>query len=121
MLVPVMARKPRSASTRVERMYLALRQDTLAGRQAPGSRLRFAELCARYDVSMGVAREALSRLTAEGLVQSEPQLGFRTTPISAEDLVHLTDARCAIESLVLREALKRGGVRWDAVCLGRDG
>lgn len=102
------------SSTRAERVYLALRKDILAGRQPPGSRLPFADLCVRYDASMGVVREALSRLTAEGLVQAEPQLGFRTTPISTADLQHLTEARCAIESLVLREALEHGGVRWES-------
>jgi DNA-binding GntR family transcriptional regulator len=102
------------SSTRSELVYLALRKDILAGRQAPGSRLPFAELCVRYAASMGVVREALSRLTAEGLVQAEPQLGFHTTPISTEDLTHLTEARCEIESLVLREALEHGGVRWES-------
>ncbi|MEV0074098.1 MULTISPECIES: GntR family transcriptional regulator [unclassified Amycolatopsis] len=105
------------SSTRAERVYLALRKDILAGRQIPGSRLPFAELCSKYDASMGVVREALSRLTAEGLVQAEPQLGFRTTPISVEDLEHLTEARVAIESLVLREALAQDDVRWESEVL----
>ncbi|WP_326837532.1 GntR family transcriptional regulator [Amycolatopsis rhabdoformis] len=104
-------------STRAERVYLALRKDILAGRQAPGSRLPFAELCSRYESSMGVVREALTRLAAEGLVQAEPQLGFHTTPISIEDLEHLTEARVAIESLVLREALQHGGIQWESEVL----
>jgi DNA-binding GntR family transcriptional regulator len=102
------------SSTRTEQVYVALRRDILAGRQAPGSRLPFAELCSRYSASMGVVREALSRLTAEGLVQAEPQLGVRVTPISPEDLRHLTDARRAIETLVLREAFAHGGVQWES-------
>ncbi|MEV6898937.1 GntR family transcriptional regulator [Amycolatopsis sp. NPDC051372] len=105
---------PTKSSTRAERVYLALRKDILAGRRTPGSRLPFAELCSTYDASMGVVREALSRLTAEGLVQAEPQLGFRTTPVSIKDLEHLTEARVAIESLVLREALEHGGVQWES-------
>lgn len=103
--------------TRAERVYTELRADILAGRQRPGSRLPFAELSARYEVSMGVAREALTRLTAEGLVEAQPQHGFQVMPLSIVDLQHLTEARCAIESLVLREAVEHGGVSWESEAL----
>jgi DNA-binding GntR family transcriptional regulator len=103
-----------SAPTRTERCYTALRADILAGRHEPGTRLLFAELATRYGASMGVAREALTRLTAEGLVESEPQHGFRVVPISAEDLGHLTEARCALEALVMRQAVEHGDVAWES-------
>ncbi|OZM75790.1 GntR family transcriptional regulator [Pseudonocardia sp. MH-G8] len=103
--------------TRAERVYAELRGDILAGRVRPASRLRFAELSARYGASMGVVREALTRLTAEGLVESEPQYGFRVMPVSIVDLQHLTAARCAIETLVLRQAVEHGGVEWESQVL----
>lgn len=103
--------------TRAERVHAELRADILAGRLRPGARLPFAELSARYQVSMGVAREALTRLTAEGLVESQPQYGFRVRPVSVEDLRHLTEARCAIEALVLRQAFAHGGVAWESAIL----
>lgn len=62
---------------------------------------------------MGVVREALSRLVAQGLVQAEPQHGFQVTPIAVEDLRHLTAARCSIETLVLREAIEHGTLEWE--------
>lgn len=108
---------PERAVTRVGRVYQALRADILAGRHEPGAKLPFADLSPRYDASVGVVREALSRLAAEGLVESVPQLGFRVRPLSIEDLRHLTDARCAIEALVLREALANGGVAWESQVL----
>ena len=103
--------------TRVERVYAGLRADILAGRQRPGARLPFAELSTRYEASMGVVREALTRLTAEGLVDSEPQYGFRVVPLSVADLEHLTDARAAIETLVLRQAVEHGDVTWESQVL----
>jgi DNA-binding GntR family transcriptional regulator len=103
--------------TRAERVYAELRADILAGRQLPGRRLPFAELSERYGASMGVVREALTRLTAEGLVESEPQYGFRVQRISIDDLRHLTEARCAIETLVLRMAIEHGGVAWESEVL----
>jgi DNA-binding GntR family transcriptional regulator len=103
--------------TRAERVYAELRGDILAGRQLPGRRLPFAELSERYGASMGVVREALTRLTAEGLVESEPQYGFRVQRISTDDLRHLTEARSAIETLVLRMAIEHGGVAWESEVL----
>jgi len=100
--------------TRAERVYGELRADILAGRRHPGERLPFADLSARYGASMGVVREALTRLAAEGLVESEPQYGFRVMPISADDLRHLTEARRAIEPLVFRAAIEHGGLAWEA-------
>ena len=94
-------------------MYAELRADILGGRQRPGARLPFAELTARYGASMGVVREALNRLAAEGLVEAEPQFGFRVVPLSVADLKHLTDARVAIEALVLGQAVENGGVGWE--------
>lgn len=106
---------PRSeAPTRVEQLYGELRADILAGRLRPATRLQFTALSERYGASMGVAREALARLAAEGLVEAVPRHGFRVVPISATDLRHLTDARVAIESLVLRESLAHGGIEWES-------
>ena len=103
--------------TRAERVYAELRADILAGRRHPGTRLPFAELTARYEASMGVVREALTRLTSEGLVESEPQYGFRVVPLSVADLEHLTEARTAIEPLVLGQAVEQGGVAWESEVL----
>ena len=100
--------------TRAERVYAELRADILAGRRQPADRLPFADLSARYGASMGVVREALTRLAAEGLVESEPQYGFRVMPISEDDLRHLTEARRAVEPLVLRLAIEQGGLAWES-------
>lgn len=47
-------------------------------------------------------REALSRLSAEGLVVGEAQRGFPVSPVSAEDWIDPTPARLDIEGLALR-------------------
>jgi DNA-binding GntR family transcriptional regulator len=94
--------------------YERLRADLLACRILPGSRLKIQELCARFSVSLGAIREALSRLTSEGLVVAEPQRGFRAAPISPEDLQDLTKVRIDIDSLCLRRAIELGDVDWEA-------
>ncbi len=72
------------------------------------------DLCERLDVSNGAIREALSRLTAESLVTSEPQLGFRAAKISAEQLRDLTRARFEIERICLRLSIEAGDLEWEA-------
>src|SRR5215475_11483926 len=94
--------------------YEDLRADLLSCRIPPGSRLKIQDLCTRHSVSLGAIREALSRLTSEGLVVAEPQRGFRAAPISAEDLKDLTCVRIQIESLCLRRAIELGDVDWES-------
>jgi DNA-binding GntR family transcriptional regulator len=94
--------------------YESLRADLLACRILPGSKLKIQELCNRFSVSLGAIREALSRLTSEGLVVAESQRGFRAAPISAADLTDLTMVRIEIDSLCLRLAISGGDVGWES-------
>lgn len=106
---------PRSLT---ENAYTVLRADILACRLVPGARLKIAELCERLDVSLGAVREALSRLSAEGLVEAEAQKGFRVAPVSAADLDDLTQTRTEIETSCLRRAIAHGGVEWETRIVG---
>lgn len=108
--MPNAAAKP----TRTDFMYSRLRADILGGRLAPGSRLKFPALCAQFDASVGVVREALIRLAEQGLVRSEAHRGFAVTPLSLDDLAELTDSRLEIEGLVLRRALADGDITWES-------
>ncbi len=82
-----------SAKTQSERMFERLRGDILACRLMPGSKLRINDIAGSSEVSLGVVREALSQLGAEGLVIAESQKGYRVAPLSTEDLLDLTEAR----------------------------
>jgi DNA-binding GntR family transcriptional regulator len=94
--------------------YEGLRADLLACRILPGKKLKIQELCDRFSVSLGAVREALSRLTSEGLVIAEPQRGFHAAPISAADLADLTMVRVEIDALCLKRAIACGDVDWEA-------
>jgi DNA-binding GntR family transcriptional regulator len=94
--------------------YEDLRAHLLSCRIEPGSRLKVKELCEMLSVSLGAIREALSRLTSEGLVVAEPQRGFRAAPISTEDLLDLTKTRIQIETLCVRRAIEVGDVAWES-------
>lgn len=98
--------------TRALEVHAAVRSDILNGRLRPGEKLGPSVLSRQYGVSLGVVREALTRLAEQGLVVSQPQQGFQVTPISLEDLLDLTSVRLDIETLALRRSVEMGDVGW---------
>jgi DNA-binding GntR family transcriptional regulator len=102
-----------SAASRTQHAYDALRQQLLECRFEPGQALRIGELCKHLNVSQGAVREALSRLTSEGLVEAQPQRGFRVAPVSVEDLRDMMNARSEIERICLRQSISLGDVQWE--------
>jgi DNA-binding GntR family transcriptional regulator len=101
-----------------ERVYLAVRWEILAGERRPGEPLKTAELCKRFDSSVGVVRESLLRLAEDGLVQVRPMQGFRVPELSADDLQDLTEARLDIETLALRYSVTQGDAAWESQLVG---
>jgi DNA-binding GntR family transcriptional regulator len=101
-------------TTRTDGTYQRLRADILGGRLVPGQRLKFPELCERYGTSVGAAREALTKLAAEGLVSTQAHQGYSVVPLSHEDLADLTLARVEVESLVLRLSVQHGDMHWES-------
>ncbi len=102
-----------ASGTRTEQVYRRLKADILGGKVEPGSALPFARLKDDYGASMGVLREALMRLSAEGLTVNQPQFGFKVISLSLADLADLTATRCMIESKVLKDAVTHGDLEWE--------
>lgn len=101
-------------SSLTQEVYGRLRADVLSCRLRPGRKIVIGDLCKAHEVSLGAVREALSRLTSEGLVIAEPQRGFRVAPVSEDDLGQLTQARLDIERLCLRRAISAGTIAWES-------
>lgn len=95
------------------RAYLALRQDIVVGRLAPGERLRVEHLKDRYGVGAGTLREALALLVSDALVTLEGQRGYRVSEISLADLKDLTDTRVMLETEALRQSIRHGDRDWE--------
>jgi GntR family transcriptional regulator, carbon starvation induced regulator len=100
--------------TRAGDVHQRMRDDILSCGLRPGEKLRFEGLKDRYEVSFSTLREALARLSAEGLVISEGQRGFIVAPVSVADLRDLTNARVLLEREVLRLSMKHGDDKWEA-------
>jgi GntR family transcriptional regulator, carbon starvation induced regulator len=104
--------------TRASDVLHRLRNDIIACTIRPGSKLRFETLRAVYNVSFSTLREGLSHLASESLVIADGQRGFRVAPVSAKELLDLTNARVLIEREVLRLAILRGDEAWRTEVLG---
>ncbi len=100
-------------ATRTEQVYDILRGELLNGGLHPGQKLKMVELTERFGVSQSVVREALTRLTEQGLLVATPQRGFRVRGLSIEDIAELTETRIQVESVALRLAVERGDLQWE--------
>jgi DNA-binding GntR family transcriptional regulator len=117
-----MARKPpltasngdgATGATRASAVYEQLRADITHGVLEPGSKLRVSAMGERYGVGASPLREALSRLSAEGLVSRTDQRGFSVAALSWGELPILTRNRVQLESLALAESIEHRDAAWE--------
>jgi len=111
-----MVKKP-GAQTLAGEVYERLQDAILGGRYDSGERLRPAQLCAEYDVSTSVVREALTRLAERGLAVLAPNQGFRVVRFEPHEILELSELRVIIETAALRLSIERGDVEWESSVL----
>jgi len=101
---PVKAQNVRAS----DRAYAALRDDIVQWRLLPGTLLAEVEQSERLGVSRTPLREALGRLTAEGLTTAAGGRGVVVTGISLEDIDELFELRETLEGRAAELAAERG-------------
>lgn len=79
----------------------------VAGRIAPGSKLRQDHIATEFRTSHVPVREAFRRLEARGLAVSEPRRGVRVAPLDPAVIRETTVMRASLEALALEQALPR--------------
>ena len=94
--------------------YEFLRQELLHGALMAGDRLRVADLNERYRLGLSPIREALMRLTSEGLVSWESYRGARVPDDNLDEFRDMIRTRREIERLCLAKAIDRGDANWEA-------
>jgi DNA-binding GntR family transcriptional regulator len=95
------------AGTKADDIALALEDDIVSGRIAPGTVLRQEQLSERFAVSRTPIREALRRLAALGLVSFVPNRGVRVRTLSRDELREAFLVRAELESLATELATPR--------------
>lgn len=99
--------------TMTAQAYEQIRSDILSGRMKPNEKIKISDLVSKLGFSLGAVREALSRLSSEGLAVTETNKGFRVAPITEADLLDLTRTRILIETECLKNAIENGDLKWE--------
>lgn len=96
-----------------EQAYDLLRKDILTAELFPTEKLQVDALSERYSIGSVPLREALNRLSAEGLVERRSHRGFFVTAISMAKLEELVKTRIWVETLALRESMQHVDDAWE--------
>lgn len=117
-----MATEAPSAGLVAERAYFELRDRIITLRLAPGSALREEELMRDLDIGRTPLREAVKRLSLEGLVEVQPRRGTFVSSVDAADIVNITEVRAELEGFAASLAARRmdGDARAAAAALLRE-
>lgn len=91
----------------VQRIESVLMEEISVGELSPGMRLDEAGLAERFGVSRTPIREALSRLTAQGILVPGEKRGVFVAEYSREELSQIFEAMHEIESACARIASQR--------------
>ncbi len=97
-----------------ESVYKALRHEILTMERPPGSPLDETRLSEHFGMSRTPIREALLRLTSDGLVTSLPNRNTIVAVIDFSSLPTYFEALCLMYRVTTRGAAKRQGDAWMA-------
>jgi DNA-binding GntR family transcriptional regulator len=100
-------------ATTATTVYDRIRDDILSGNLAPAMKLRIEFVCERYGIGASPVREALNRLSQDGLVERRDQRGFYVASVSLEQLDELVKTRCWLEAIALRESIANRTAEWE--------
>jgi DNA-binding GntR family transcriptional regulator len=84
-----------------------IRKMILDGQMRPGERLNEVALSEMLDISRGPVREAIQRLSTEGLVEQRRRKGAFVRTFTPGEFVHLYECRAAIQLHAVRLAAQR--------------
>ena len=94
-----MAEQDDFTSTATRNLFDRLREEILTGELPYGTRLRQAEIAARFGISTTPVREAFRELASLGLVAIHPHRGAMVRRPSALELAHIYEARTLLEPI----------------------
>lgn len=106
------------SETKTDQALKQLQRDLLSAQHPPGKKLKLHELKATYGAGFGALREALWRLSAEGLVVVNSRKGFQVSDVSREELLDLSRLRIMLECMALEEAIANRTHDWEADIVG---
>lgn len=89
-----------------EMVYQSLKQKIVSGEIKPGDRIFEEEIATNLNASRTPVREAVNRLTAEGLLFSIAQKGSFCKKLSKKEMQDLLDVRSALATLAITQFIR---------------
>ncbi|MGU3576555.1 GntR family transcriptional regulator [Brucellaceae bacterium C25G] len=99
-----MSTDDRNGLSLAERIYQQMRHDIMTCVIMPGTSIDAAAIAETYQASKTPVRDALQRLSGEGLVQVLPRSGYRIPQITFQAVHEILDMRAAIGPHAARQA-----------------
>jgi len=90
-----------------EQAYRYLEEQLVTLRLAPGELVAEKDLMNKAGIGRTPVREAIQKLSAEGLLQVMPRKGLMVTPLRRSDLSQVIEARRVLERLMVVKAAER--------------
>ncbi|MEX0730558.1 MAG: FCD domain-containing protein [Aquisalimonadaceae bacterium] len=110
---PITWTRAQAPKTQSGAAYEQIRADIISGRLKPGTKLLSERVKAQYGVGSSPLREALSHLTASGLVRAEDQKGFRVVEVSLGELIDVARLRLRLEIQAIEDSVRQGDLDWE--------
>lgn len=90
-----------------EQAYRFLEQELVTLKLAPGELIAEKDLLDRSGIGRTPVREAIQKLSAQGMLQVLPRKGLMVTPVRRSDLLQIVEARRVLERLMVVKAAER--------------
>lgn len=94
-------------ATIADKIYVALSERIVTGELVAGEKLRQDHIARDFETSHVPVREALLRLEAHGLANSEPRRGTRVSALNPAEIREVIEMRVSLELLALTHAFPR--------------
>ncbi|WP_430474368.1 GntR family transcriptional regulator [Thalassospira lucentensis] len=91
-----------------DRAYREIKRRILENDMPSGTIMLESELAELLDMSRTPIREALIRLSNEGMVEVRPRHGMRVLPVSKDDMIEIYDILTALEAQAAELVARRG-------------
>ena len=97
----------RQNTSLAEQAYRSLEEQLVTLKLAPGELIAEKDLMDKAGIGRTPVREAIQKLSAEGLLQVLPRKGLMVTPVRRSDLSQIIEARRVLERLLVVKASER--------------
>lgn len=91
----------------VDQIYSILKEKIVTLSLEPGARLNLHGLAQEFEVSETPVRDALMRLSKDGLVRVVPAAGYYVIKLSVKDVIEIYDLRKLLEDYAIENSIAR--------------